>query len=86
MRKKIAFLTMWAAAVLMWSEPVEAKTIVFVPQDNRPVSLAYTVLTAESAGYTVLTPPDYLISGKNFFGYPDEIWKWLDAKKRRKCR
>ncbi len=79
MRKKIAFLTMWAAAILMWSEPVEAKTIVFVPQDNRPVSLAYTVLTAESAGYTVLTPPDYLISGKNFFGYPDEIWKWLDA-------
>lgn len=33
-----------------------AKTILFVPQDDRPVSFAYTVSTAEKAGYTVLTP------------------------------
>ena len=34
-----------------------AKTILFVPQDDRPVSFAYTVSTAEKAGYTVLLPP-----------------------------
>lgn len=80
MKYKKSLLATVVASVLLWMIPTaEAETIVFVPQDNRPVSLAYTVATAESAGYTVLTPPDYLISGKNFFGYPDEIWSWLDA-------
>ena len=30
-----------------------AKTILYVPQDDRPVDYAYTVKTAEDAGYTV---------------------------------
>ena len=42
-----------------------AKTILFVPQDDRPVSFAYTVSTAEKAGYTVLTPPKAFLSGKS---------------------
>ena len=43
---------------------VDAETVLYVPQDDRPVSLKYTVETAEDAGFTVLTPPQNLISGK----------------------
>ncbi len=58
---------------------VSAKTILLVPQDDRPVSLSYTVDTAEKAGYTVLTPPTFLLSGKNFKGNPDRIWDWVSS-------
>ena len=34
---------------------VDAETVLYVPQDDRPVSLKYTVETAEDAGFTVLT-------------------------------
>lgn len=54
-----------------------AKTILLVPQDDRPVSLTYTVSTAEKAGYTVLTPPVAYLSGKDFRGNPDQVWSWL---------
>ncbi len=57
-----------------------AKTILLVPQDDRPVSLAYTADTAEKAGYTVITPPAYLLSGKNFKGDADRIWDWVYEK------
>lgn len=54
-----------------------AKTILFVPQDDRPVSYTYTVSTAEKAGYTVLTPPKIYLSGKNYHGSPEQIWRWV---------
>lgn len=54
-----------------------AKTILLVPQDDRPVSLSYTVDTAEKAGYTVITPPQYLLSGKDYEGSPDQVWSWV---------
>ena len=55
-----------------------AKTILFVPQDDRPVSYTYTVSTAEKAGYTLLTPPKAYLSGKNKRGYPEQIWRWVN--------
>lgn len=54
-----------------------AEKILLIPQDNRPVSLAYTVSTAKKAGYTVVTPPISYLSGKNNSGSPDKIWDWL---------
>ncbi len=68
------------AAVILWSTPVsQAETILYVPQDDRPVSLSYTVSTAQGAGYTVLTPPVYMISGKTFQGNADELWSWVES-------
>lgn len=55
-----------------------AKTILYVPQDNRPVDFAYTVSTAEDAGYTVITPPDRYLSGSNFQGSPDKLMEWVE--------
>ena len=57
---------------------VSAKTILFVPQDDRPVSYTYTVSTAVKAGYTVLTPPKTYLSGKNYQGSPEQIWRWIN--------
>ena len=79
MKKRFSWLAGALAAAVLWgTSQVEAATILFVPQDNRPVSLSYTVDTAEGAGYTVITPPDYLISGKNYHGEADKIWQWVD--------
>lgn len=72
-----------AAAVLWTSSPVSAETILLVPQDDRPVSLSYTVDTAEGAGYDVITPPQYMISGKNYHGEPDLIWNWVKENANR---
>ena len=65
------------ALALTVSLSASAKTILLVPQDDRPVSLAYTADTAEKAGYTVLTPPAYLLSGKNYKGDADRVWIWV---------
>ena len=70
--------TALATAVLSSISVAEATTVLYVPQDDRPVSLAYTVATAQDAGYTVLTPPEYFISGRNFQGNAEAIWKWVD--------
>ena len=77
--KKWKSLLAYAAVLWLGHSSVEGATIVYVPQDDRPVSLSYTVTTAEYAGYKVLTPPVHLISGSNFKGYPDEIWTWLEG-------
>ena len=75
--KKICVLAM-AACLSAFGSTAFASTILLVPQDDRPVSLDYTVNTAERAGYTVLTPPRASLSGKNFRGSPDLIWRWVE--------
>nr|WP_235828809.1 DUF4127 family protein [Colibacter massiliensis] len=54
------------------------KTILYVPQDNRPVDCAYTVKAAQDAGYTVLTPPEQYLSGANFRGSPEQLMDWVE--------
>ncbi len=58
---------------------VDAATILFVPQDNRPVSFSYTVNTATAAGYDVITPPENLLSDNSYEGAPDRVWEWVNA-------
>lgn len=79
MGKKQWLIGIATALLLCFSSPdVFAETILYVPQDDRPVSLDYTVDTAEDAGYQVITPPRNLISGMNFHGEADKIWEWVD--------
>ena len=66
-----------AAALVLTSGAASARTILLVPQDDRPVSLSYTADTARRAGYTVLTPPSYMLSGKDYQGSPDRVWNWV---------
>lgn len=68
-----------ASFFLCASPAALAKTILYVPQDDRPVDYEYTVSTAEVAGYQVLTPPAQYLSGMNFHGSPDKLMAWVDA-------
>ena len=68
-----------ASFFLCASPAALAKTILYVPQDDRPVDYEYTVSTAEAAGYQVLTPPAQYLSGMNFHGSPDKLMAWVDA-------
>ncbi|WP_427113427.1 DUF4127 family protein [Megasphaera sueciensis] len=67
------------AMILCTGPAALAKTILYVPQDNRPVDLAYTVSTAQDAGYTIITPPQKYLSGSNFKGSPEQLLQWVDA-------
>lgn len=71
---------MAVVSMLVCVSPVAlAKTILYVPQDDRPVDYAYTVKTAEDAGYTVLTPPQKYLSGSQFQGSPDKLMNWVES-------
>ena len=67
-----------ASFFLCASPAALAKTILYVPQDDRPVDYEYTVSTAEAAGYQVLTPPAQYLWGMNFHGSPDKLMAWVE--------
>lgn len=76
--KKYVIGALVATSFFCTAMNAQAETILYVPQDNRPVDLLYTVSTAKDAGYTVLTPPEHIISGSDFHGDADAIWRWVD--------
>ncbi len=53
-------------------------TILYIPIDNRPVSLDYTVRTMEAAGWDVKTPPREIIAGANKSADADQLFDWLE--------
>lgn len=74
------FISCAVMSVLLSVGPVAcSKTILYVPQDNRPVDYAYTVSTATDAGYTVITPPEKYLSGANFQGSPEDLLNWVNT-------
>ncbi len=77
MRKKCKHFIAALSLFFLFPATTNAETVLFVPQDNRPVSYAYTVNTAESAGYDVLTPPETYLSDSGYVGSPDKIWTWV---------
>ena len=66
-------------AFLAGCGPAAAEKLLFVPLDNRPVSLEYTVESFRKAGVTVETPPLALLSSDRQNGDPDKLLQWLDA-------
>lgn len=66
-------------AVVAGCAPAAAEKLLFVPLDNRPVSLEYTVDSFRKAGVTVETPPLALLSSDRQNGDPDKLLQWLDA-------
>ena len=52
----------------------------FVPLDNRPVSLAYTADSFRKAGYQVVTPPAELLASDRQQGKPEQLEKWLEQE------
>jgi hypothetical protein len=54
-----------------------AGTILYVPLDDRPVSLDYTVDTAKAANLTVLVPPTEYLASRGHQGDPEKLWQWI---------
>lgn len=55
-------------------------TLLYVPMDNRPVCLDYTVQTMEAAGWDVKTPPVAYIANEKNMGEPEKIFAWLEQE------
>jgi len=56
-----------------------AQPIVFVPMDDRPVTLQLPVMLGQIAGRSVVTPPRELLGRYLEPGRPDAIIAWLNA-------
>ena len=63
---------------LLAAVPVQAQRLLYVPADNRPVSLQYVVDTFQAAGTTILTPPDSLLAARDQWGDADRLWNWVE--------
>ena len=58
----------------------QAAKLVYVPMDNRPVCLAYTVDTLKMAGWEIAVPPDEIIASRYKKGDPDKLLAWLETE------
>ena len=70
------------AGTLLFAFNAEAAkpSILYVPMDNRPVCLDYTVQTMQAAGWDVEVPPLELIANAKESGKSDELFDWLESK------
>ena len=62
--------------------PAAAEKILFIPLDNRPVSLVYTADSFRKAGVQVVTPPESLLASDRQSGDPEKLACWLDQEAR----
>ena len=77
---KILRRLMLCATLLLCQQAWAAKpTILYVPMDNRPVCLAYTVESMRAAGWDVQTPPVELLASATTSGKPEQLFDWLEA-------
>lgn len=54
--------------------------LLFVPLDDRPVTMDFVVDLARAAGVEVRTPDRSLLGGRTQAGDVDRIWEWLDGQ------
>lgn len=74
----------FTAFILLSINPTaSAERILYIPHDDRPISLKQTVETAQAAGIDIILPPAELLGNRNSLGQPDELWEWLDKNIRR---
>lgn len=64
--------------LLFAAKPPPVKEIIYIPHDDRPISLKQTAEVIEKAGYKMITPPKHLLGSRNSMGNPDELWKWYE--------
>lgn len=84
MMKKI-YVAITLVVMVLISQPfAEANmgrnTLLFVPLDNRPVSLNYAVESMRVAGWNVETPPVEYIASEAQSGSPEKLFEWLEER------
>ena len=70
------FLSLLFGTLTRGETVLAAERILYIPLDDRPVNLAYTVDTFKKAGVDVVTPPSELLSSASRKGNPDALGKW----------
>lgn len=82
--KRICLVLFLLAVCVLPQSVMEASKgrnmLLFVPLDNRPVCLDYTVESMKAAGWNVETPPLEYIAGGDHSGDPDRLYDWLATK------
>ena len=82
MRRKIIFsvaIIIVSLAAVAFAESIgQGKKIIYIPIDNRPISLQQTIDVAEKLGYEVIFPPDEILGTRNSVGDPEKLWDWLN--------
>lgn len=74
------FLSLLFGTLTRGETVLAAERILYIPLDDRPVNLAYTVDTFKKAGVDVVTPPSELLSSASRKGNPDALVKWLQEE------
>lgn len=65
--------------LLMMVMPVAlARTILYVPFDDRPVSVDYAIDSVKAANIDVLVPPTEYLASRNRSGEPEMLWQWVN--------
>jgi len=54
-----------------------AQTIMYIPFDNRPVSLDYEVDTVTKGGFDILVPPEDVLANRTKSANPEVLWQWV---------
>jgi len=70
---RILFLGLFLTTTMTAS----AKTILYVPADDRPVSLQYAADTVTAAKFDILVPPVEYLAGHSREGDPERLWDWV---------
>lgn len=60
-----------------------AQTLMYVPFDNRPVSLEYVRDTVEKGGFELITPPESFLANRTKNADPEFLWDWVFANAER---
>ena len=63
------FLSLLFGTLTRGETVLAAERILYIPLDDRPVNLAYTVDTFKKAGVDVVTPPSELLSSASRKGH-----------------
>ena len=66
-------------AAVCFGQKFEAeKAIIYIPHDDRPISMEQTADVIERAGYRVIMPPQEHLGNRNSLGNPEMLWKWYE--------
>lgn len=78
---KILRLLIFCLSLLLCQVALASKgTLLYVPMDNRPVCLDYTVKSMQAAGWDIQTPPEEYIANANNSGKVEELFQWLEQE------
>ncbi|WP_312339552.1 DUF4127 family protein [Anaerospora hongkongensis] len=77
--KKMLWHILFLCLFLAVTPPAAAKTILYVPADDRPVSLQSAADTVTAAQYDILVPPKEFLAGRSREGEPEQLWEWVFA-------